>query len=69
MGKYTGAGITAHLMASKIRNFKTDEIKNCAYMHYMHYMHEDDGFIDIGITYLDEQQFDTVKEIIVDKQN
>lgn len=62
IGKYQGAGIKANLVTYDIRNFKTDEYKQCVFMYYTH---PDEGLIMILSEFIDNTDFERIKEFII----
>lgn len=65
IGKYQGAGIKAHLILYDIRNFKTDEIKNCMFLYYIH---PDEGVIVIESGIVDRPRYNKILKQIMKAQ-
>lgn len=65
IGKYQGAGIKAHLLLYDIRNFKTNEIRNCVFLYYTH---SDEGVIMIESDFVDRNRYDKILKLIMEAQ-
>ncbi|MEE1043292.1 MAG: hypothetical protein UH854_04950, partial [Clostridia bacterium] len=65
IGKYQGAGIKAQLVTYDIKNFKTNEYGKCVFLYYIH---PDEGLIIITSEFIDDKDFEGIKEFVIKNQ-
>ncbi len=67
IGKYQGAGIKANLTLSDVRNFKTEEVKQCVFLHYVH---PDEGVVMIESDFVvDRERYNKILKLIMKVQS